>query len=150
MHANHEWDIESRLLMIEHEGIVEQIKGNHITVRILQQSACSACHAKGYCTAADASEKIVDVTDNTGQFYLNERVMVQGSESMGYKAVLWAYVFPLLLVLLTVILATAIWHLTETQGALAAILSLIPYYILLYLLKNKMTKKFTFTIKKIH
>ena len=43
--------------MIEHEGIIEHIDGNHIKVRILQQSACSACHAKGYCTAADSSEK---------------------------------------------------------------------------------------------
>jgi len=58
--------------MIEHEGIIEKIRGNHITVRILQQSACGACHAKGMCTAADTKEKLVDVSDYSGQFHENE------------------------------------------------------------------------------
>jgi Positive regulator of sigma(E), RseC/MucC. len=43
--------------MIEHEGIIEKINGNHITVGIFQQSACSACHARGMCMAADSKEK---------------------------------------------------------------------------------------------
>jgi len=76
--------------MIEHEGIIEKINGNHITVRILQQSACSACHAKGACMAADMKEKRVDVSDSSGLYRPHERVVVTGKESIGYKAVLWA------------------------------------------------------------
>ncbi len=134
--------------MIEHEGIIEHIDGNHIKVRILQQSACSACHAKKYCTAADSSEKIVDVIDYSGQFKINDRVTIECKTSLGYKAVLWAYGVPLILVVAMVILSTCVWHLTEIQGALLAIFILAPYYALLYLLRNKMTKIFTFTIKK--
>lgn len=134
--------------MIEHEGIIEHIEGNHIKVRILQQSACSTCHAKGYCMAANSSEKTIDVTDYTGQFKLHDHVKVEAKKSMGHYAVLWVYVIPLILVLIMIILSTSIWHLTEIQGALFAILSLVPYSIVLYLLRNKMTKIFTFTIKK--
>jgi sigma-E factor negative regulatory protein RseC len=134
--------------MIEHEGIIEHIDGNHIKVRILQQSACSACHAKGYCTAADSSEKTVDIVDSSGRFKVHDRVTIEGKTSLGYKAVLWAYVIPLVLIVAMVILSTYICHLNEIQTALLAISILAPYYVLLYLLRNKMTKIFTFTIKK--
>ncbi|MCW1735805.1 SoxR reducing system RseC family protein [Anaerorudis cellulosivorans] len=134
--------------MIEHEGIIEHIDGNHIKVRILQQSACSACHAKRYCTAADSSEKTVDVVDYSGQFKVNDRVTIEGKTSLGYKAVWWAYGIPLILIVSMVILSTYMWHLNEIQGALLSVSILAPYYIVLYFLRNKMTKIFTFTIKK--
>ena len=134
--------------MIEHEGIIEKINGNHITVRILQQSACSACHAKGACTAADMKEKRVDVSDNSGLYHEQERVVITGSESVGYKAVLWAFVFPLILLIGMLVLGTSTWHFNETEAALGSILILVPYYFLLYLLRHKMANTFRFNIKK--
>ena len=134
--------------MIEHEGIVERINGNHITVRILQQSACSVCHAKGACMAADSKEKLVDVNDYSGQFRIHERVIIQGKESMGYKAVLWAFVIPLIILVAMIILTTSVWNFGESQAAIASILALAPYYLILFLLRNKMANSFQFTIKK--
>ena len=32
---------------IKHLGIVENIQGSHLSVRIVQTSACAACSAKG-------------------------------------------------------------------------------------------------------
>lgn len=134
--------------MIEHEGVVEEISDNNLTVRILQQSACGTCSAKGYCSAAESKEKLIHITDSTEKIQVHDKVIVLGTESMGYKAVFWAYIAPLILILFTVILATTVWKLTEIQSTFVAILSLIPYYICLYLLKNKMTRNFQFTIKK--
>lgn len=134
--------------MIEHEGIVEQIKDNRITVRILQQSACSGCHAKGACMAADSKEKLIDVNDFSGQFRLHEKVIIQGRESMGYKAVLWAFVIPLIILVSMIILTVSVWQLGEIQAALTSILALAPYYLILFLLRNKMANSFQFIIKK--
>lgn len=134
--------------MIEHTGIIEKITGNRITVRILQESACSACHAKGACMAADSKEKIVDITDNSGKFLPNEHVIIEGKESMGYKAILWAFVIPLLILIAVLILTTSVWQMSEFEAAILAIISLTPYYIILYILRHKMAKTFTFTIKK--
>jgi len=136
--------------MIEHEGIIEKINGNHITVRILQQSACSACHAKGACTAAEAKEKLVDVSDYSGQFRENERVIVAGKESTGYNAVLWAFVFPLIILIGMLVLTTSVWRFNETEAAAGSIIALAPYYIVLYLLRHKMANTFRFSIKKIN
>lgn len=134
--------------MIEHEGIIEKIIGNHISVRILQQSACNACHAKGACMAADSKEKLIDVFDYTGSFRENERVIIQGKVSMGYKAVLWAFLLPLVVLVTMLVLTISVWNFSDTEAAISSILALVPYYIVLYMLRNKMADSFKFTIKK--
>ncbi|MDR0421632.1 MAG: SoxR reducing system RseC family protein [Proteiniphilum sp.] len=135
--------------MIEHEGIIEKISGSLVTVRILQQSACNACHARGTCMAAGAKEKQVEVTDSSGRFRENERVIIEGKESIGYKAVFRAFVLPLIILLLTLILTLSLLHVDETTAAISAVTALIPYFLLLYLLRKKMANSFQFTIKKV-
>lgn len=134
--------------MIEHEGIIEKICDNCVTVRILQQSACSTCHAKGICMAGDSKEKLIEVADFSGGFHKNERVIIEGKESTGYKAVLWAFVIPLILTMLTLILTLSLWDFSETEAAINAMAALIPYYLILYLFRKKMAKSFQFSIKK--
>ena len=135
--------------MIEHEGIIEKISSNQVTVRILQQSACSACHAKGACTLADSKEKLIDVADSSGRFHENERVILEGKESMGYKAVVWAFVLPLVILITILVFATSRWNFSETEAAISALIALAPYYLILYLLRNKMANSFQFSIKKL-
>ncbi len=136
--------------MIEHKGIVENISGNRITVRILQRSACSDCHAKELCMAADSKEKRVEIIDGAENYSINEPVIIQGKESIGYKAVLVAFVLPLILLITVLIVATSVWKMKDYGAALVAIVSLIPYYLLLNLLRYKMENSFKFTIKKIN
>lgn len=134
--------------MIEHEGIIEKINGNQITVRIIQKSACSACHAKGVCMAADTKEKLVNVSDSTGLFFENEQVIIEGKESIGWKAILWAFVVPLTILITTLIVTSTYLDFNETKAALSSIISLVPYYIALYILRNNMANTFKFSIKK--
>lgn len=136
--------------MIEHKGVIASISGNKLSVKILQESACSSCHAKGACMAADSKEKRVDITDFTGKYKINDSVIIEGKESMGYKAVFWAFVIPLLILVLTIVLATSVWKLGEMEAAITSIIALAPYYVILYLLRNKMANSFKFTIKNNH
>lgn len=136
--------------MIEHEGIIEKINGESVTVRLLQQSACSSCHAKGACMAADVKEKRVDITDDTGSYAENERVMIEGKEVIGYKAVLWAFFLPLIILITILVVTLTLWSFSEMEAAISSIAALVPYYILLYLLRNKMAASFQFSIKKMH
>ena len=133
--------------MIQHEGIIEKINGPRITVRILQQSACSSCHAKGACLAADSKEKLIDIEDHSGRFHVNQQVLIEGKESIGYQAVLWAFVLPLSILLVLLVLSLSLWHFSEMEAALASMVALAPYYLVLYLLRDKMAKKFRFNIK---
>lgn len=136
--------------MIEHEGIIDNINGNQITIRITQNSACSECHAKSACMAADTKQKMVDVVDDSNQFKLNEHVILLGKTSIGYRAILWAFVIPLILLITVIVATTSIWHFNELQGAMMALFALIPYYSFLYFARFKMGEKLAFTIKKLN
>ena len=79
---------------IKHQGIVENINGSHLQVRIIQTSACASCSVKGHCTSADTKEKLVDVADaNAASYQPGDRVWVTGELSMGVMAVLFAFFF---------------------------------------------------------
>ena len=136
--------------MIEHEGTIDNINGNQCTIRITQSTACSECHAKGACMAADTKEKMVDVLDTSGQFKLNERVLLSGKTSIGYKAVLWAFVLPLILMICVVFGSISIWHVGELQAAFMSLVALVPYYVILYMVRRKMGEKLAFSIKKLN
>ncbi len=133
--------------MIEHRGVITSIADHKVSVMILQQSACSSCHAKGACMAADSKEKMVDITDHTGKYKVNDLVTVVGQKSIGYRAVLWAFVIPIIILVSVLVVSISVWNLGEIKAALAAILSLVPYYAMLYLLRNRMANSFVFTIK---
>lgn len=135
---------------ISHIGIVEDIKGQAVQVRIQQASACDLCHAKSICSLADTKEKIVEVRAAEGSVSIGDKVMVEGAASMGMKAVFLAYVLPLVLLILVMVLClTLIAPGNEVVAALVSLGILLPYAFLLYLLKDKLSKKFRFEIRSL-
>ena len=84
--------------IIDHIGVVETIENTHVRVKILQSSACSACQAKSLCASAEQKEKIVDVWDDEAdRLTVGDEVRVCASMSMGRNAVVLAFVVPLVL-----------------------------------------------------
>ena len=136
--------------VIKHDGVVDYIDGNCIHVRIVQASACAACGAKSLCSAAESKEKIVDVygADITA-YQVGQRVVVEGAAAMGMKAVRLAFLFPLVLLVAAVALVMWLADGNEALAALAALLVLTIYFLLLFANKKKLAREFTFTIKSI-
>ncbi len=135
--------------VIRHRGIVENIDGSHLTVRIVQASACASCHVKGHCSSADTKEKLVDVyTEEASSFSLGDRVEVMAQLSTGVMAVLWAFILPFLILLISLFLFMALWN-DEAFAALASLALLIPYYYILWLNKRRMGRKFSFSVARL-
>lgn len=130
---------------IEHEGIVEQSYGDHVTVRILSQSACAACHAKGVCTAADLQEKLIEASCDR-PYKHGDRVKLIGESKLGLKAAWWAYILPLILMVFTLILTFTLTN-NENLAGLLALGILIPYFLTIKVFNNNFLKTFSFTIK---
>ena len=134
---------------INHNGDIEKIDGGTVYVRIIQQSACSGCHAKSMCTASESKAKVIEVPDNSGKFHVNEEVQLCGRSSLGLQAVLLAFIFPLIIVFATIVTGTSM-QLEETTCGLTGLLLLVPYYCILYFLRDKLKKRFIFTLKKLN
>ena len=134
---------------IKHQGIVENINGTHLQVRIVQTSACASCSIKGHCSSSDTKEKIIDVTnDGTFSYQPGDHVWVIGELSMGAMAVLLAFIFPFLLLVFSLFVLMAVWN-DELSSALCSLALLIPYYYILWLNKTRMGKIFSFSIRPI-
>ena len=111
---------------IKHLGIVENIQGSHLSVRIVQTSACAAA-----------------------SYQVGENVMVVGETSMGMQAVALAFIIPFVLLIFTLFLFMALIE-NELYAALLSLAVLVPYYYILWLNKTRLKQKFSFTIKPIN
>ena len=135
---------------IKHLGIVENIQGSHLSVRIVQTSACAACSVKGHCSSADSKDKIIDIIDTAAASYqVGENVMVVGETSMGMQAVALAFIIPFVLLIFTLFLFMALIE-NELYAELLSLAVLVPYYYILWLNKTRLKQKFSFTIKPIN
>jgi Positive regulator of sigma E activity len=134
---------------LQHQGIVDSIEKNKVFVRIEQKTACSDCHARSACLSSDRKEKVIEVDDDSGQFDLNEEVIVSVQSSMGLYAVVLSFVIPLVLVVLTLFICIKITG-DEALSGLTGLLILVPYYFVLYVLRGKIKKHFVFSVSKVH
>jgi sigma-E factor negative regulatory protein RseC len=131
---------------IEHEGIVTEVSPQFIKVRIVNESACASCHAKGSCTTADLQDKIIDIYQTESNVQPGQKVMLLGKKTLAPKAVLLAYGYPIILIL-TVLITTFFLTNNELLSGGLALSVLVPYYVVIFLLKDRLKKTFSFTIK---
>ena len=134
--------------IIKHRGIVEKIEGSHVVVRIVQTSACSACSAKGLCNASESKEKQIDVYEVNPSYRIGEEVVLCGSTSMGMRAVLLAFGIPVLLLQAALFVTMRVTDGDALLSSIVALLAVIPYYLVIYLMKDKLNKTFSFVIEK--
>lgn len=133
--------------LIEHAGVIHQIDGRHIRVQILQESACSGCHAKGACSAADMKDKFVEIESDGSDYKVGEQVTLYGQSSMGLFAVLLAFVIPFLIILLTLFILKNYIDNEAISGSIA-LGTLLPYFIILSFFNSRLKSKLKFHIKK--
>lgn len=133
---------------IEHKGIIDDITNGSVFVKLETAAACSSCRAKTFCGADSDNEKIVEVKASTdGSYNIGDSVIVMMSEALGFKAVLYGYIAPFL-VLFTSIATLLHFGVHEGLAAIFSLLLLAPYYGLLYLKKEKLKNEFKFNIRK--
>jgi sigma-E factor negative regulatory protein RseC len=131
---------------ISHQGLVEYVSNGIVKVKITSVSACSTCHAQGACSAADKQDKVIEAVDFKNNVKPGDWVTVVTKESMGMKAVFFAYILPFSLIITSLTIGQ-IYLLNESISGLIALSILIPYYAFLYLIKDILKKSFIFQIE---
>ena len=115
-------------------------------VRIVQTSACAACKVASHCSASEKKEKIVDVYDFPSAYKTGDTVTVVASSRVGMNAVLMGFGVPFLIMILALYIASRFTS-DEPLMALVSIVCLIPYYLLLYMFRDRIKEKFAFTVE---
>ena len=133
---------------ISHKGVIKSITPELTTVEIVSTSACAECHAKGMCGVAESKIKEISVpTDPYSEHSAGDEVEVVLRKSMGLKAVWISYVIPLL-ILMILILSLSSVNVHEVYAGLGAIAGVALYYLVIYLMRDRLANDFVFYIKR--
>lgn len=145
--ANIQIDKDCELEAIKHSGVIKEIDDHQYYVSIVAQSACASCSVKGVCNVSEMKDEIVEVPRTKSEnFAVGDKVEVLMEKSQGTKAVMLGYIVPFLLVLVTLIVSL---NLIGNEG-LAGLISvgiLIPYYLILYVNRERLKTAFRFRIR---
>lgn len=130
------------------EGIVRNIDGDDISVEIIVSSACSGCHAKSICIPSDRRQEIVTVKNSRQETYqVGETVDLLLETSAGNKAVILAYVLPLVVLLVLLFGCYTLTH-NELLSVGISILGILLYYLILKSAGKSVEKGIEFGIRK--
>ncbi|MCL2097447.1 MAG: SoxR reducing system RseC family protein [Bacteroidales bacterium] len=134
--------------LVEHKGIVTTVEAKKVTVSIVAASACASCQGKSFCSMSDKKDKkfVTDVVNQ--EFTVGDEVLLTMRLTQGLRAVVWAYIFPLCL-LMIILLTLLSCKFSEAGSALAALTAVTAYYFILYRMRNRLKKKYVFEIKKL-
>ena len=131
---------------ISHEGIITRIDKDNVQIKILSKSACASCNIKGACNMSEMKEKIIDIPrPKDKNLSIGQEVKISMGLGQANKAVIFAYVIPVILLVGMIFILNAL-KFDEGINALISIGSLVPYYLVLYLFRNKLKRKFEYEI----
>jgi len=130
---------------IQHDGKVTKVESNSVLVSIKSGAACSGCKAEGLCGLSGKEERIVDVK---GRYNVSpgDMVTILMEQKTGYKAVVLSYLVPLVIFISGLVILNLL-SFKELISGLVSISLLFPYFLILYLFRNKINRNLIFTLK---
>lgn len=128
-------------------GIVKKITATSAEVWIAAESACAGCHSKSVCAASSIQEKVIQADLPADPIRVGDQVEVLMKESLGHLAVFLAYVLPMVFFVAPLFI---LHHMGFSDGiaALSSLAFTAAYFLVLWLFRNKLRKKFSFSIRK--
>ncbi len=134
---------------VTHTGIVKTITSKGITISMIVNSGCASCQIQGSCNMSEQTEKDLNIECDSSNYKVGQMVLVHLQSSQGFLALLLGYILPLIVLIAVIVVMMS---LTQEEGiaGLVGLGSLAPYYLILYLLRNKIKNKFTYVVNPLN
>lgn len=135
---------------VTHSGRVIGVFRDTVTVAVESSEACGSCASRSACSLGVQSNtrNILITTPNASSFSVGEIVRVATRTQMGLMAVALCYAVPAV-VLVAVLAAAVLCGVSEGVAALISLGSVAIYYGILWLVRDKLAQKISFTIEKL-
>lgn len=135
---------------ITHRATVVSIDNNSVTVEMEVEGACASCKVQAACGMTDGVGRKIAVvsTRDGGEYSVGEKVMVSVGRSAGIKAVLIAYIFPFLVLIISLLTMIGA-GLNEIMAGLFSLGLMCMYFVAVLLLKKRIEKEIILKIAKI-
>lgn len=129
---------------LTHEGIVRALENNSVRVEIVQTAACAGCKAKSMCGASESMVKYI-TAEPLEPMQVGDAVVVSVERRLGWRAVLYAFLLPVGLMMLMMGVVFPRFIEAEWLSGTLALLCLVPYYIALHYCEPKFEQQYRFT-----
>ena len=131
---------------ISHEGVITKIDEGNIEIKILSKSACASCNIKGACNMSEMQEKTITIpAPKDKNLSIGQEVKISMGLGQANRAVIFAYVIPVI-ILISMIFILNTLKINEGINALISVGTLLPYYLIIFLFKDKIKRKFEYEI----
>ena len=134
---------------VTHIGKVIGIFRDTVTVAVESTEACGSCASRSACSLGTQSNtrNILINTLDASSYSVGERVVVATRTQMGLMAVALCYAVPAVVLVATLAIAVLLGT-TEGLAALVSLGSVAAYYGILWLFRDKLAQKISFSIHK--
>lgn len=134
---------------VTHTGKVIGIFRDTVTVAVESTEACGSCASRSACSLGTQSNtrNILINTPDASSYSVGERVVVATRTQMGLMAVALCYAVPAVVLVATLAIAVLLGT-TEGLAALVSLGSVAAYYGILWLFRDKLAQKISFSIHK--
>ena len=135
---------------ITHIGKVIGIFRDTVTVAVESSEACGSCASRSACSLGVESKtrNILITTLEAENYTIGESVMVSTKTQMGLMAVALCYAVPAVVLVVAIALAVGC-GVSEGLSALISLGSVALYYTALWLFRDKLSMKISFSIHKV-
>ncbi|MEF9923205.1 MAG: SoxR reducing system RseC family protein [Muribaculaceae bacterium] len=134
---------------VEHIGKVIEVNNSTVIVSFSDEVACSSCSLSNLCKPQKKEKNSIAITTSEASSYeLGEKVKVIGNVTMQKRAIFFGTALPCIILIASIFVANY-YGCRQALSALIGIAILGIYYIVLYIKKDALKKKFNFIIKKL-
>ena len=118
-----------------------------IEVEVCRPEACAACKAKSVCSEGGGEGKRMTLVNDGQGYRVGEQIQLVMRRSAGLKAVVIAYLVPVVLVVAALLIFQAT-PMSDTTAALLTLGILVLYFVIIRLLRGRINNQLTIEIEK--
>ena len=132
---------------IRQSATVIRVDATQIEVEVCRPEACAACKAKSVCSEGGGQGKRMTLANDGQGYQLGEQITLVMRRSAGLKAVVIAYLVPVILVV-AALLVFQTMQIKETVAAISTLVLLGLYFLVIRLLRGRLNRELTIEIEK--
>ncbi len=134
--------------IMEHEARIVAVYPDErrVEAEMVVSSACGNCKAKAVCGSGESQMRLVSVyTDHPEIYKVGDEVTIAIEQIMGYKAIVFSYIVPLVVMLLALVLTHSRWG--DLVAGLSALGACALYFVVLAFFRKRLEKVIVFSVR---
>ena len=133
---------------MEHDARIVAVypEEKRVEAQMRVSSACGSCKAKAVCGGGESEERIVSAYTSHPEIYkVGDEVIISIEQIMGYKAIVFSYIVPLVVILLALALTHSRWG--DLVAGVSALGACALYFVVLAFFRKRLEKVIVFSVR---